>query len=253
VTEDDDPLYRDPAFARLYDLDNAWGPDLDACVALADGASSVLDLGCGTGRLARRLAAMGKRVTAVDPARAMIDVARDGAGAGDVEWIVADARDLDLGRGFDLVTMTGHVFQVFLTPADRLAALRTIRRRLARSGRFVFDVRNPAREEWRDWRPRASRRVFDDPGRGEVTAWNDVVHDPVTGVVTYQTGYRAADGGPRIARSRIAFPDRAEVARHVEDAGLAVLDWWGDWERRPFTADADEIVAYGCPSPRPPR
>ena len=46
----------DPDLAALYDLDNGWGADLDYCLALGREAGSVLDLGCGTGRLIAALA-----------------------------------------------------------------------------------------------------------------------------------------------------------------------------------------------------
>ncbi len=49
-------LYDDPGLAQFYDLANRWGPDFDFCRHLARDASSVLDLGCGTGELAAALA-----------------------------------------------------------------------------------------------------------------------------------------------------------------------------------------------------
>lgn len=47
----DDRLFADPELARFYDLDNRWGHDDSWCVRFAVGARTVLDLGCGTGRL----------------------------------------------------------------------------------------------------------------------------------------------------------------------------------------------------------
>ena len=51
---DEDRLYHDPALADFYDLENGWdrSPDFVFCKALAEGAGSILDLGCGTGALA---------------------------------------------------------------------------------------------------------------------------------------------------------------------------------------------------------
>jgi SAM-dependent methyltransferase len=47
----EDRLYRDPQLVDFYDLENGWGKDDDYCRDLAATATSVLDLGCGTGRL----------------------------------------------------------------------------------------------------------------------------------------------------------------------------------------------------------
>ncbi len=71
----DDRLYSDPDLARFYDLDNEWSADLDYCAGMASDARSVLDLGCGTGLLLSRLA-NGRTAVGVDPAGAMLEVAR---------------------------------------------------------------------------------------------------------------------------------------------------------------------------------
>src|SRR3546814_10383004 len=105
-------------------LENGCGADFDFCRRLAAEAKSVLDLGCGTGELAVALSE-GCDVVGVDPAPAMIEVARRRPGGDRVTWIEADARDLRLGRRFDLVLLTGHAFQVFLTRDDQAAELRS--------------------------------------------------------------------------------------------------------------------------------
>ena len=181
-----DDLYRDAALAQFYDLDNQWGVDLDYCRRLADDARSILDLGCGTGLLAARLADR-REVVGVDPAAAMLDIARRRPGGERATWVDADARSVRLGRRFDLVFLTGHAFQVFLNDDDRRAVLSTIAEHLAPGGRFIFDTRNPAAQAWHEWTPKHSMRRFERPSLGTVEAWNDIDRDATTGIVTYQT------------------------------------------------------------------
>lgn len=69
-----------------------------------------MDVGCGTGTFALLMAKSGYDVTAVDPARASLDVARMKPGAARVRWIDGDATRLPPLR-FDLATMTGNVAQ----------------------------------------------------------------------------------------------------------------------------------------------
>ena len=76
--------------------------------------------------------------------------------------------------------LAGHAFQCFLTDADQRAVCKTIAPHLAPEGRFIFDSRNPAREEWREWVPERSRRVFDLEHHGRITAWNDVARMPLS-------------------------------------------------------------------------
>ena len=106
---EDDRLYRDHGLVEFYDVENAGGADSDYYLALAENARSVLDVGCGTGQLAAALGE-GRDVAGVDPARAMLEVARRRAGGANVEWVEADARSVRLGRTFDLVMLTGHAF-----------------------------------------------------------------------------------------------------------------------------------------------
>ncbi|MDR6951909.1 SAM-dependent methyltransferase [Ancylobacter sp. 3268] len=239
----DDPLYTDAALVAFYDAENQGGADMAFCTKLARGVGSVLDLGCGTGSFLAGLDAP-QRV-GVDPAAAMLDIARARPGGTDVEWIETDARRLDLGRRFELVVMTGHAFQVFLGEDDQRAALATIARHLAPGGRFIFDSRNPAGREWEEWQPHNSRRRVVHPRHGEVEAWNSAVHDAATGIVTYDTFYRLGDGRELAAASRIRFTPRDELARLIAGAGLAVERWFGDWSGRPFDEDAPEIIPLG--------
>ncbi|MBK0399333.1 class I SAM-dependent methyltransferase [Limibaculum sp. M0105] len=241
-----DALYDDPALAAFYDLENGWAEDTRCCLRLAQDAARVLDLGCGTGLLAAAIAERGGEVVGVDRAGAMLDLARARHGGGRVEWIAGDARDLRLGRRFDLVVMTGHAFQVFLTEADMRAACRTIAAHLAPGGRFVFDTRNPGAAEWQEWVPSLSRRTLRHPALGEFDAWNDVDGPSAEGIVTYTTVYRSHVTGHELsAHSRIRFSRRETVAACIGDAGLSVDAWWGDWSGTPWTPAAPEIIPLG--------
>ncbi len=240
-----DRLYRDPALARFYDLENGWGPDFDYCRRLAEAARTVLDLGCGTGRLAADLGE-GRDVVGVDPAAAMLDIARRRPGGHKVAWVQADARTVRLGRRFDLVLLTGHAFQVFLTDDDQRAALSTIAAHLAPGGRFIFDTRNPAVQAWRRWTPGPSKRRLEPPGLGGIEAWNDVAQDAATGIITYWTHYRVVDSGEHSwASSRIRFTSGERLAAMLADSGLAVDQWLGDWTGGACGPASAEIIPLG--------
>ena len=241
----DDPLYQNPDLAQFYDLVNAWGPDQDFCTALARDARSVLDLGCGTGQLAASLAG-GCTVFGVDPAAAMLEVARERPGGDTATWVHGDARTVRLGRRFDLIILTGHAFQVFLTEEDQRQALATVAAHLAPEGRFVFDSRNPAAEEWREWVPGESEHWIEHPKFGAVKSWNDATHDAATGIVTYETHYRVVESGRVFsASSKIRFTPREAIAEMLEDAGLAVDEWLGGWAGEPWTPASPEIIPLG--------
>ncbi|HEX6920353.1 MAG TPA: class I SAM-dependent methyltransferase, partial [Actinomycetes bacterium] len=75
--------FRDRRLVPVYDAECPWSRDDDfflSVVGETPGAR-VLDLGCGTGRLALGMAAAGHTVTGVDPARASLEAARAKPGA----------------------------------------------------------------------------------------------------------------------------------------------------------------------------
>src|SRR5262245_1906515 len=110
-----DQHYVDPRLVELYDIENTRGADTDFYVRLAADldARRILDLGCGTGLRARELATEGRRVIGVDPASAMLAVARRQPGAERVQWVEGDSSALGRAEA-DLVLMTGNVAQIFL-------------------------------------------------------------------------------------------------------------------------------------------
>jgi hypothetical protein len=144
------------------------------------------------------------------------------------------------------VLLTGHAFQVFLTPQDQLAVLRTIASHLAPEGRFIFDTRNPAAEAWKRWTPTLSKRLIEHSLLGQVLAWNDVSQASASGVVTYGTHYKCGTHS-RVysARSKIAFPSRDSLSLLMHDANLVVETWLGNWQGDPWGPTAPEIIPLG--------
>lgn len=237
-------IFADRAFARLYDAFNPWGPGDDFYLALArQTGGPVLDLGCGTGMLAARIAEEISPVVGADPARGMLQVALRRSGAERVEWIEADARTLDLGRRFNLIYLTGHAFQVFLNDADALAMLRAGGRHLCPDGLIAFDTRNPAARAWLDWTPQESREIAQVPGLGRVEESVDTKFDEATGIADIIHRYRFLDrGSERIGRSRIRFANFDRLAALMKDAGLVIKSCYGWWDHRPFAPDSREII-----------
>lgn len=102
--------YDDPRLAVVYDVDNPDGPDHDFFRALADrvGATSINDLGCGTGILTVTLATDGRQVTGIDPAPAMLERAKGRTGGDQVTWLQGTSAQIRPSSA-DLVIMSGNV------------------------------------------------------------------------------------------------------------------------------------------------
>lgn len=107
--------------------------------------ASVLDVACGRGRHSRLLAARGYRVTGIDLAPNAIGTARRRAEseALDVDFRVADMRDLPFESDFDGVVNLFTSFGYFETDAEHQAALDAMARALRPGGFLIQDFLNP--------------------------------------------------------------------------------------------------------------
>ena len=243
--------YADPRLAALYDALNP----ADASTAFYLGLpgtppARVLDVGCGTGLLACEFATRGYDVTGADPAAAMLAIARARPGGDQVRWIQASSAGLDTGLSFDVIIMTGHVFQLLLEDRDVRVALKTLARHLAPGGRLAFETRNPAVREWQDWNPRdTSQRV-------EAAGITADVHYEIRAVagelVTYETWYQFAGArDPVVVPDTLRFMDQAQVATFLAEAGLSQVTWYGDWDGSPYGPASPEIIAVSSRAARP--
>jgi SAM-dependent methyltransferase len=108
-------------YQARFDRLAASGADLhgEATFVRSCEPASVLDAGCGTGRVAVELARHGIEVVGTDVDGSMLATAR--RVAPDIEWVQSDLTELDLGRTFDLVVMAGNV--PLFTPPGTEAAL----------------------------------------------------------------------------------------------------------------------------------
>ncbi|MEW2048999.1 methyltransferase domain-containing protein [Streptomyces sp. NPDC005476] len=124
-------------FARLAESGHDVHGEATFCDALLERASRVLDAGCGTGRIAVRLATLGHLCTGVDVDRSMLAVARRDAPA--QEWLHGDLAHLDslgLEPGFDLALAAGNVIPL-LAPATEAVVVRQLAAVLRPGGLLV--------------------------------------------------------------------------------------------------------------------
>jgi SAM-dependent methyltransferase len=236
--------YVDPRLVDLYDHDNPRGPDTDFYLRLAADldAHRMLDLGCGTGLLTRELAAVaGRHVIGIDPASAMLAIARRQPGAERVQWVEGDASAMGTPQA-DLVVMTGNVAQVFLGDDEWAATLGAVHDVLLPGGHLAFESRNPDDRAWERWNRDATYERIDSL-HGPMECWLELV-SVGNGRVRFE-GHNvfAATGEDLVASSELRFRSRDELTASLRAAGFAVEHIYGDWERGPLTS-ASRVMAF---------
>lgn len=223
-------IFSNPRVARVYDPLDPDRSDLDTYVNLVHEfhATSVLDVGCGTGTLAGRLVAEGVQVLGLDPAEASVDVARTKVRSPLAELIVGTAPDVAADptrrKRYDLATMTANVAQVFLEDEEWIATLRAISSCLREGGHLAFETRKPADRAWERWTKEQSQQVVEVDGEGPVEDWVQVTS--VEGeLVTFDSPTIFHSDGERIESvSTLRFRTEDALLRSLAEAGFVDID-----------------------------
>ncbi len=125
-------------YQARFDALAARGLDVHGEVAfvcsLVPAPATVLDAGCGTGRVAIELARRGVQVIGVDVDPSMLATAR--AAAPEIEWIEHDLTSLALDRTFDAVVLAGNV-PLFTPPGTHAALVAGCARHVGPGGALV--------------------------------------------------------------------------------------------------------------------
>jgi SAM-dependent methyltransferase len=124
------------AYDATYDRRAAAGENVHGEADFVEGfaPASVLDAGCGTGRVGRELAHRGLDVVGVDIDPEMLATARRKAPG--VDWRLADLATVDLSRSFEAIVMAGNVM-IFLEPGSEAAVVANMARHLGPGGLLI--------------------------------------------------------------------------------------------------------------------
>lgn len=249
MSDVENALYADARLVDLYDLLNSgdWDHRFYA-ERIGHQHRQVLDLGCGTGTLAVRLASLGHRVVGVDPSEMMVNYARRRPHAAAVQWIVGDARRVPRLPPFDVVTMTGHAFQCVLSDDEIADTLQTIHGMLVPGGCFMFESRNPVGCPWESWTKALSARSVQSEQHGPISIFDQctAVTEPL---VEFETHYIfERDSAHLVSKSRLRFTPHEYLVDAIATAGFREIELFGDWDGGPFRATTSREIIAICRS-----
>ena len=245
----------------FYDLDvEGYDADIELYRELAGqvtrpGArpASVLELGCGTGRIAAALARAGHPVTAIDASAAMIARCRERCAGLPVRSLRRDMRSLDLGERYRLVLVPLGGLEHMESAAGVVSALASVRRHLAPGGLAVVDVAAPQPEDLAPGaQPLLEQWTRELPAAGgaaasRVTKLVSLEARPSQGVRDVTWHFDVQPPGAALGRVTVRFSLRMITAGELELAaalaGLRVTDWYGDYDLAPLADGSARIVA----------
>jgi SAM-dependent methyltransferase len=207
-----------------------------SAIACRWGSKSILELGCGTGRVTAVLAGQAPTMAA-DLLIEMLASAQRRAPA--ARFVAADLREFAFASEFDLIVLADDPLAHLTSLHERMKVMQRIADHLTPDGRLVLEGLYRA--------PGSPRKI---PRRE--------IHVEGETMFTVEEHWQAADGeglwnatyryesqsSITEAASLFRAWTTAEVSR-LPEAGLQVEQLWGDFDERPFSEAAPRIVIVG--------
>lgn len=199
----------------------------------------ILELACGTGRIAVPLAQRGHVVTGIDLSESMlVEAVRKAAMAHvNLNLQVANMYDFDLSEKYSLILLAANALCHLLDVAAFERCMACVRRHLRPNGRFVVEVFVPNLHFLTvDPSERSLFAEYDDPdGKGIVTVTQSAEYDAAAQIRYNHTFYKFPDRADEVAGElpmRMYFP--AELDALFKYNGFTIEQKWGAFDRRPF-------------------
>ena len=250
------------------DLYEATAPglpgDVDFFVALArevceaEGFNpqlGVLELACGTGRIAIPIAREGIPVVGLDASAAMLARAREkSAGLSNIRWVEGNMREFSLPECFGLAFVAYRSFQHLLTTADQLSCLRCIHEQLSPGGRLVINIFNPNILMIAEWlgakrgtiQPRRDDYSHPKTGRAmrawETREYRTAAQEVDNTFIDEELNDEKAVISTVHAGFKLRYVFRYEMEHLLARAGFEAEALYGDFSRSPFEDRSPEMV-----------
>lgn len=249
---------------QFYEIDIPdWPGEIDFYMGLAsevkEKVGSILEIGCGTGRVALRLALEGNPVTGMDLSPDMLEKARQKSqGVPNVRWVEGDMKDFDLQERFDLIFIPGHSFQFMLTPADQIACLECIKRHLAKNGKIVIHLNHDdfswlgglTKGEGTDFQQ--TGEVILDNKEGSIRKWNAWNYDSRTQTASVVTAWELIGENGSIKNREETEKKylhcffRYEMEHLLARTGFQIQALYGDFYRQEVSDTCPDMIWEAC-------
>ncbi len=221
------------------------------------GGGPVLEVGCGTGRVAIPLAEEGIEVVGLDLSGPMLRIAARTRAAlpADVArrltFVQGDMTDFRLDRTFPLIITPSRSFQFMLTPEAQRGALASMRRHLRPDGALVLDLFDP-RLTWCVPRPAANEPIRQATVTNPVTGLEVHVEvigrtpDPMVQLIDELWRYTELDASGQEGRTTterlvLRWTLRSEIRHLAELEGFEIEAEFGDFRGGPPAYGAEQV------------
>lgn len=240
---------------ELFELTHCGNPgDKEFYARLGGPKRSVLELGCGTGRVGMAMLESGSRYVGIDAHPGMLErfaekLAEKADVAGRAELVSARMEDFRLDREFDLVFAPYNALFCLLSARELVGCLKSAHAHLRVGGRFVFDVYYLAEDEVddegieEDDEPELIAHLTD--GVREIDVMEMDFVDWKNKRIDVSYIYLIREGG-RLTEKTYTLPHRFwlhdELVSSLGECGFAVEEVYGDFSGGRLDEDSEQLI-----------
>ncbi len=234
-------------YCRFYDLEMAYfQEDLPFYRERITVPGTVLELGCGSGRLCRLLAETGADITGIDLSLSMLRLARLRSQP-NISYLCMDMTKLALARQFDTVIIPYHTLNLLLTEEQIKKCLAQVRTVLKRDGRLLLQLFIPD-QTLLNLGPKKlfQFQIFEQPGGGSII--KETKRGYADEQITLEERYRVRPGQPGAVNEDLshtlhlaAFPAERWQGL-LRNSGFTIRLQFSGYKLAPFTPGEDTCL-----------
>jgi ubiquinone/menaquinone biosynthesis C-methylase UbiE len=245
--------------ARYYDVGTTRTNDFDFYVKhIPSEDPTILELGCGTGRVLIPLSRHCDSIVGVDNSGSMLDLCKEKlqegqASTGNIELLLEDITSLDLQREFGLIIAPFRVFQNIDTDENMKAIFRSIHRHLSPHGFCILNVfkpNTPAKDlidTWEDGEEVFSWEKPLDSGllkhyykrkmikREPLVLYSELIY-------RYYENENLVEEVSFVVPMRVYYPD--EFKELIQHEGFNVVETWGGYSGEKYGEGPELVVKF---------
>ena len=221
--------------------------------------ASILELGCGTGRVTLSLVPDCQYIQGIDLSPAMISICREklvkaGIPPTRAQVMEGDISDFDAGRTFDFIIAPFRVLQNLETDQEVDGLFRCVRQHLAPQGTCILNVFRPFLEpeglqkQWSSSEEKLSWEVPTEGGR--IACYDRRARMDAEKLILYpELIYRRYEGKSLVEEShlkivmRCYYPEAFE--RLIVEHGFTILNRWGGYEGEVYGQGPELVIQFG--------
>lgn len=201
--------------------------------------AKILDLCCGYGRHAYRLAKSGKfHVVGLDLSDDYLEIAEESFSAANIRYIKGDMRKIPFENEFDAVINLFTSFGFFDTDEENEKVLTAVHRALKPNGLFLLDYENKFHFVYHDvFLKRRSWEQIDDSYYFYENRYDVFTEREILEVRVFEDGELKRQGGYNIRL--YSFP---EIEKMLTRNGFFILKSWGDYNGNPYSVHSHRLI-----------